>query len=133
LLRLWKLTGEQNWMRHAVSILENMAGPMAQHPAAFPHLLCALDFYMGRTKEIAIIGNPGDEGTRRLLDEVFLTYMPNKVIACGTGEYPSLLREKSQVGGRPTAYVCENFTCKLPVTTPEDLASLLKDQSHSPI
>jgi hypothetical protein len=120
-------------MQHAVSILETMAEPMSRQPAALPHLLCALNFYLGRTKEIAIIGNPGEEETRRLLDEVFHAYLPNKVVACGTGEDLFLLRGKPQTGGHATAYVCENFTCKLPVTTPEDLAGSLKDPHCSPI
>ena len=127
LLRLWKLTGEAGWMQHAVSVLETMAGLIPQHPAAFPHLLCALDFHLGKTKEIAIIGNPGEKETRCLLDEVFHAYLPNKVVACGTGEDLFLLQHKQRIGDQATAYVCENFTCRLPVTTPGDLAVRLKD------
>ncbi|HTY62323.1 MAG TPA: thioredoxin domain-containing protein [Acidobacteriota bacterium] len=131
LLRLWKLTGEQEWMQPAVSILEIMAEPMARHPAALPHMLCALDFCLGRTMEIAVIGNPSDEETRKLLDEVFRAYEPNKVVACGTHDDVFLLRGKPQIGGRATAYVCENFACKLPVTTAEDLATGLKNRRSS--
>jgi hypothetical protein len=36
-----------------------------------------------------------------------------------------LLRGRPQVNGAPTAYVCERFTCRLPVTRPEDLAEQL--------
>ena len=32
-----------------------------------------------------------------------------------------LLDDRTLVGGLPTAYVCERFACRLPVTTPEDL------------
>ena len=133
LLRLGKLTGRQRWVQHAVSILEIMAEPIVRYPAAFSHLLCALDFHLGRTKEIAVIGNPLDAETRRLLDVVFHTYLPNKVVACGAGEDLLLLRQKTQIGGHATAYVCENFTCKLPVTTPEDLAGSLGGQNSYPV
>jgi len=126
LLRLWKFTGNQEWMRHAAAILQIVAEPMRRHPAAFPHLLCALDFYLGKTKEIAVIGNPFEEGTRRLLDVISHAYLPNKVVACGTTGDIFLLRQKPQIEGLATAYVCENFTCGLPATTPECLAGYLE-------
>ena len=29
------------------------------------------------------------------------------------------------IKGKPAAYVCENFTCKAPITDPQQLAELL--------
>ena len=40
-------------------------------------------------------------------------------------ERPELMRERSAVQGRSAAYVCENFTCRQPVTEPEELAAAL--------
>ena len=37
-----------------------------------------------------------------------------------------LLRDRPQVEGKATAYVCENFTCKQPVNTASELASQLQ-------
>jgi uncharacterized protein YyaL (SSP411 family) len=123
LLRLWKLTGSERWSQYSTAVLEIMADLMPRHPSAFPHLLCALDFLLGQPKEVAIIGDPGEDKTRELLHEVFHTYLPNKVVACGMGSEPFLLKDRPQVNGSATAYVCENFTCALPVTTPIDLAA----------
>jgi uncharacterized protein len=125
-LKLWKLTGNVEWSRYAVAILENVAGPMSEHPSAFPHLLCALDFFLGTTKEIAIIGEPRDEGAMKLLAEVFQVYLPNKVLACGAQGGLFLLENKPQIEGMATAYVCENFACGLPMTSPIDLRRSLK-------
>jgi uncharacterized protein YyaL (SSP411 family) len=126
LLRLWKFTGDQTWSQYAVSILENVAELMPRHPAAFPHLLCALDFCIGPSREIAVIGDPRENRTRELLREIFHIYLPNKVVACGTQGDLFLLQDRPQIEGRPTAYVCENFSCKLPVTTPRELGDCLK-------
>jgi uncharacterized protein YyaL (SSP411 family) len=42
------------------------------------------------------------------------------------GEQNEALRAMSPIDGKPAAYVCENFTCKAPVTDPKQLAELLK-------
>jgi uncharacterized protein YyaL (SSP411 family) len=121
LLRLWKFTGDERWSVYAISILKQLAGLMIQHPSAFAHLLCALDFYLRQPKEIAIVGNPNASDTRELLNEIHHSYIPNKVVACGVGDYPSLLKDKPQIDGLATAYVCENFTCRTPATSAKEL------------
>jgi hypothetical protein len=125
LLRLWRLTGDSRWSEYAISVLETMAGLMTQQPSAFPNLLCALDFCLMNPKEIAVIGNPVEQQTRSLLREIFRIYLPNKVVACGNDGGMFLLENRAQVNGAATAYVCENFTCRIPVTTPEELAKIL--------
>jgi uncharacterized protein YyaL (SSP411 family) len=58
-------------------------------------------------------------------------YLPNAVLAVAEPEDDeargtvALLTDREARDGQPTAYVCEHFTCKLPVTTPEELASQL--------
>ena len=41
-------------------------------------------------------------------------------------EQIALLEQLKLVDGKATAYVCENFTCSLPVTTVEQLEELLR-------
>ena len=125
LLRLWKFTGEERWSQQARPVLETMALPMSRYPVAFSNLLCALDLYLSGPKEIAIIGDPTQEATRALLGEVFHRYLPNKVVACGLSDELFLLLGRSRVNGLPTAFVCENYTCKAPVTSPTELAAQL--------
>ncbi len=121
LLRLWKLTGEEKWERYSTAILKSIVGFIARSPAAFPNMLCALDFYLSRPREIAIAGDPGDDGAQELLNEIFHIYCPNKVVACGTDSDLFLLQDKPQINGKSTAYVCRNFTCGLPITSAKAL------------
>jgi len=130
LLRLWKLTGDERWPQYATAVLERVAELLPRHPSAFPHLLCALDFFLGKPKEIAIVGDPADARTRELLQEVLHVYLPNKVVACGTGSDPFLLKDKPQVNGQATAYLCRNFTCLQPVTVPKELAEKIRGTDH---
>jgi hypothetical protein len=128
LLRLAKFTGEESLSRPALAMLKALAGPMARYPHTFGNLLCALDFSLSDPLEIAIAGDPQGEGERALLQEVFHRYLPNKVVACGRHSDVFLLKDRAQISGRSTAYVCRNNACQASVTSPADLAASLKSR-----
>ncbi|MFI6325354.1 thioredoxin domain-containing protein [Nonomuraea sp. NPDC050556] len=71
--------------------------------------------------EVAITGDLGDPATRALHRAALLADVPGLVIAAGAGDVP-LLQGR---GTAPAAYVCRNFTCRMPVTTPEELRAEL--------
>jgi len=131
LLRLGLLTTNQDYQRRAISILRLTANGMLRYPSGFGRLLCALDFNLGTPKEIALIGDPDSPQTSSLAREIWSHYLPNKVIAAASpGDNSainaiSLLQGRSELDGLPTAYVCELFVCKNPVTTAADLSSQL--------
>ena len=102
---------------------------MAGAPTGFGHALGALEAYLSAVKEVAIVGDPAAEQTRALVAEVTQRrFLPNHVLAVASpGDAASaaavaLLRDRPQTRRRPTAYVCERFVCKLPVTEPSELA-----------
>jgi uncharacterized protein YyaL (SSP411 family) len=123
LLRLAALTGERRFVEHAESVFRLFAGPAAQHPEAFAHLLRAIDFHLSPTKEVALVGDDPTELSR----VVRSGHRPHLVLAAGPegSEVPPLLQGRTTIDGRPAAYVCEHFTCQAPVTDPQHLASLL--------
>jgi uncharacterized protein YyaL (SSP411 family) len=123
LLRLARLSGNQEYERHAVGVLRLLFPLSARHPLAFGHLLQAADFYLAPVREVAIVG-PSEE-TGALLDVVRHTYRPHVVLAGGTPDGVPLLEGRREVGGHATAYVCERFACQAPVTSAEDLAAAL--------
>ena len=125
------LTGDDSYTRKAASSLRLMKELMARVPTGLPHWLCALDFYLSTPKEIAIIGDRKDEATQALLRAVHKSFLPNRVLV---GQEPGektavtdtpLLQDRGIINGSPTAYVCENYACQMPVNTPEELASQL--------
>ncbi len=129
LLRLAILLNRKEYRAKAESIFRAFASGVARSPYSFERHLCAVDFYHDRVKEIAIIGDLASPETQALIRTVYDLYLPNKVLvhAADKVQDPSmpLLTGKTRVRGHSTAYVCENYTCKLPVTTPEALARLL--------
>ena len=132
LLRLGILTAREDYTRKAVTIFRLLRDTLERYPSGFGRLLCALDFYLSSPKEIAIIGVAQQEDTQSLLREVWGRYLPNKVVALSeegdahSAEVVPLLKERTSLNGKATAYVCEHYACQRPVTSPEDLAAQLE-------
>ena len=131
LLRLARLTGRTEYEQKATAVLRGLSDYMRQHPTAFGHLLSALELQLAPSQEIAVVGPSDDPATRALLSVVWNHYLPHRVIALGAPEDAfsaqeiALLEDRDQLQGRPTAYVCENFACMMPVTDPDALAKQL--------
>jgi len=129
LLRLGAFTGEQRYRDAAEGGLRMIQPLPATYPTAFAQWLSALDFALGRPKEIAIVGDPAGADTRALLRVVRDAFRPNLVVAVGSaGDATTvpLLAGRKATDGMATAYVCENFTCQMPVTDPDALAGQLE-------
>jgi uncharacterized protein len=134
LQRFGLFTGETQYERAGVSALRLVRDAMAAAPSGFGQALCALDLYVGPSREVAIIGRLDDPATKALLDEVVRArLLPNVVLAVAGPEdvHASrdvpLLSERSQIEGRPTAFVCQRFACLLPATSPDVLRRQLVD------
>ncbi|GAC1462867.1 MAG: thioredoxin domain-containing protein [Chloroflexota bacterium] len=131
LLRLEALSGESTYGAWALPSLRAMSGVYARAPLAFAHLLSALDFYLSTATQIGIVGNGDGQGTQRLARTVFTRYLPNRVVAVGLNkeslDATPLLAARGGATGRATAYVCENFACKLPVTDSQSLNAQLDE------
>jgi uncharacterized protein YyaL (SSP411 family) len=125
--RLALLTGESRYEDAASAAIRSIGEPMARVPSAFGDALSAADLLAGPPLEIAIIGDPADARTRAL-NEVAVRdrYLPNAVLGIGgPDDGVPLLEGRTQIDGHPTAYVCERFACRQPVTTASALAEQL--------
>jgi hypothetical protein len=126
LLRLGTLTGEARYAAPAVAILEMLAGPMTSHPTGFAYLLGALERHVRTPIEVAIVGDPADARTRALRAEVTGRLIPASVVVVSAGAVAGVpLLDDRPLRDVPTAYVCEHYACREPVTTPEALRAQL--------
>ena len=82
--------------------------------------------------QIVIAGDRDAADTKDLLKCVHSHYMPNKVLMLCDGKEDTFLASKLSIfktlvrkEGKATAYVCENFTCSLPVNSVEELEKIL--------
>ncbi len=130
LVLLALFTGEAPYEDAAARAIATVVTPARRHPTAFGRALCVADLLVGPTAEIAIVAPPGTDAGP-LLREVRARYLPQTVLATAATDdsraaaIVPLLRDRVAAGGRPTAYVCERFVCRMPVTEPDELAALL--------
>jgi hypothetical protein len=129
LLRLAALTGHEAYATPARRWVETMSSVVGQYPTAFAYLLGAVEQLVLPPLEVAVVGEPSDPATAALADEVRRRVLPAAVYVVArpdTGaDLTPLLADRTAIGGKPTAYVCEHYACRQPVTTPEDLRAQL--------
>ena len=130
MLRLSVVTGEDRYRGYAEKILASYYHAMESQPFGFAHLLCALDSYVNGASEIVIVGDLSDPALGELIASARSVYLPDKVVQVAASDtsladISPLLKDKTPVSGQPTAYVCRNFTCSQPVTSPRELQNML--------
>jgi len=130
LLRLYHYSERPVYIERAEALLRLYAGQMGKQPFGFANMLCAVDFFVRKPREIVLVGRRNAPETEALLQCIRERYIPNRtltVIDPTQGEeLPSLLQGKAQIGGKPTVYVCHDMTCSLPVTTWAEVEPLLR-------
>jgi uncharacterized protein len=133
LLRLAQLRGETEYRDRAGKTIRAFGGILERAPTALPQMLVALDYSLGKPRQIVIAGEARSAATRKLLDEVRRHYLPKTTLLLADqgggqrylGEKLEAVREMKMVNGQAAAYVCENFTCQSPITDVRDLRKFL--------
>jgi uncharacterized protein YyaL (SSP411 family) len=130
LLRLSVFTGNSEYAEKAEASMKSLISHMQQAPSAVTSWLSAVDILRSDSQEVVLIGSADDPVIADMKRELRSTFSPNTVLAGGTGESSEsasspLLEGREQINGKATAYVCENYTCMLPVTTVAELIEQL--------
>jgi hypothetical protein len=133
LLRLSELCGRPALREKAQAVFEAQAALANRHPRSFAALMLALDFAQRRPREIVISGEPSSDGVAAMLRVVRRSFLPQRVVALASHDADEALLPLVQ-GRKPQshavstlAYVCRDFRCDAPVSSPEALAALLRD------
>ncbi|MDA8393058.1 MAG: thioredoxin domain-containing protein [Actinomycetota bacterium] len=116
LWRLGRLCGDQRYLSAADGALQCLGGLMDHVPTSAAWALGALHMRLGPPLEVVVVGDRPD-----LVAEVHRRFHLDAVVAWGE-PYESPLWQDRQPGA---AYVCSGYSCQLPATTPQQLASQL--------
>ena len=134
LLRLAQLRNDKQFEDRARKTIDAFGATVTHFASAMPQLLVALDFSLNKPRQVVIAGKSDNAGTKALLKEVHHHFLPNKILILADGgarqkffaEKNEAIGAMSMIDGKPAAYVCENFTCKAPVTSAKALRELLR-------
>lgn len=119
-------TGNQKFLKIAGDSIAAMSPMLEQHPLGFGQWLYAASLLQADPKELALIGPADQIEVQKMMKLIDSEYRPSLVVAFGDSdsEIP-LLKGRTQIGGRLTAYLCRRFLCKQPVTTVSALSRQL--------
>ncbi len=128
-LRLGSLTGDARWGERAAAVLNAMASAMERFPSAFGALLSSAALLGVGQVELALLVPDGQSAHWPLLRRARSRLRPQLVVGVGrvdsgaevAGVGPPLVLSRSLLRGEPTAYVCRNFSCRLPVNGEDQL------------
>ncbi len=132
LLRLGAFLDEARYRDEAERTLKLVGDGMGEQPLGFGNWLVALDWWLTPTAEFALLGT--EAAVQPFVHTIWKHFLPNKMVAqASPGEVEEraalipLLRHREALNGEPTAYLCENFTCKQPVTEAAALAQQIEE------
>ncbi len=146
LLRLAQFRDDKKLDERARKTISAFAPTLSHFASAMPQILVALEYSLAKPRQIVIAGkiDPLKDGfavannnaTKTLLAELHRHFLPNKILMLADGaDGQKFFAEKNEaigamtpIDGKPAAYVCENFTCKAPVTNPKALRDLLSNR-----
>ncbi|MFA9409552.1 MAG: thioredoxin domain-containing protein, partial [Candidatus Dadabacteria bacterium] len=100
-------------------------------PMAYTLFMIGLDFGLGPSYEVVIVGYPGAKDTKAMIDVIRKTYSPSKVVLTKgkdddeITEIADFTKGQSSIEGKATAYVCLNHICNLPTTDINKMLELL--------
>lgn len=133
LLRLARLTGEEEFNQKANELFKAFADRASKYPSAYTFLLLAKHLDVTPPLEVVVTGARNNPNTRRLWEVVQKQFLPEAVLMYNPGGeqgedlqklLPALADKKPQ-NGEPLAYVCKELACREPVNNPNDLYRLL--------
>jgi uncharacterized protein YyaL (SSP411 family) len=139
LLRLGRMTGNEDFMRKAEKLSESFAGSVRNSPGAHAMFLCGIDFLIGPSRDVVIAGRPGSADTKAMLEALRTHYLPEAVVLLNPvgedlAEMSSIapfMQARVSTDGKATASVCVDSRCGLPTTDPARMIELLSPRRGS--
>ena len=136
LIRLGRMTANVEFEKKAEALMRAFGGQITRSPTAFAQFLAGVDFALGPTKEIVIVGCLDQEDTKTMLGAIHERFLPRQVLILRPDDRSReemeqiipFVKEHNSVGGKATAYVCENYTCKLPTTDIDEMISQIESE-----
>ena len=133
LLRLGRLTGNPELEVEAEQVFGAFAERVNSYPPGHSFMLMALMFAQASSREIVIVGDRLDPQIKRFVEVLHKSFLPYTVVVLKDTEEAETLKQlvpytdgQNMVNNKATAYICENFSCRAPITEPHEFEKLIK-------
>jgi uncharacterized protein YyaL (SSP411 family) len=136
LLKLSRIGDRPEYWKAAEALLRRHSGMVRRHPQGYAFLLTGLDFYYGPSSEVLLAGRSAGEDTAALARALRRAFLPRAVAILRPTEQaePPILRLApftraygAAADGRARAFVCRNYSCRLPTGDPQAMLALLSE------
>ena len=126
LQRLARLSGENMFEDYATKLLGAFSEEVQAGPIAHTFMLVGLDFALGPTYNIVLVGNPDEKETQLILEAIRKNYLPNSTLSIRKPEQAPIVGGYEKIGNKVTAYICRNQTCMPPTNSIEKMLEYLE-------
>ena len=135
LFHLSTLQNRTEWLTMSRDLMAAFAETLNGFPSALPVMLTAWQQTKTKPVQVVIAGKRNAQDTQELLAVVNAEYTPGLLMLLADdadnqeylAEHLSFIQSVTRQDGKATAYVCFDFTCKLPVTEGQGLLQQLQE------
>ncbi|MCX6956103.1 MAG: thioredoxin domain-containing protein [Verrucomicrobia bacterium] len=133
LLRLAVIFHDDTQRGRGVRCVEAFRAQWSTTPHGMPQMLCALELALEAPRQVVLVGDGGSADFRALVAVAHEGLGPRRALLAVADDAQRTwwaarapwMAGMFPLDGRATAYVCEDYACRAPVTTVTELRSLL--------
>lgn len=135
LIRLSRMTGKTSYEEKASTLARAISSYEEGTPFHNIMFLVALDFLIGPTYEIVIVGSPNFKETKNMVQAIRTRFVPNKAVLLKKENQKNLenlagfTKDMIMIDNKTTAYICTDFVCSKPVTEIREVLKMLTKPS----
>jgi uncharacterized protein YyaL (SSP411 family) len=134
LLKMAEFTGNGKYRDLAEESLKMVSGLVLKYPLGLARWASAGESALGHIQQIAIIGDAGEENFEALIQTARAGYNPRTILCASSYPppegSPEILRKRTMIENKATAYVCEGFVCKHPTNDVNVFIQLKQERSN---
>jgi len=133
LVKLGRITANTDWEEKADRIFRLFSEQVQQAPSGFSQLLQAFYFAISNSYEIVLAAEKRDETLQEMISRLNQEFIPNKVVILNEPDdnlisnLAPYTSEQTLKDGITTVYVCQDYSCKQPVHSSDEMMKLLRD------
>jgi len=140
LIRLGRITMNAEFEKKVTRIGEVFGENIKNSPVSHTYLLSVIDYMSGPSYEIIIVDGEKKEESREFFEIINKHFIQNKIVIHKSEDQDfsqvsglkTFINELHPINNKPTAYICKNYYCELPVTDKEDLIKSLNILGQAP-